>query len=503
MAVKGGAAQPISEQTSGAVKAGPAIPVYGYTGTPSDRPAGAGPARPVKLLTDADLRQNGGAFVVAGTPAEPMYDAPAGMAVASGPAQPIYLVGGALTGGGQTVTLPQNLITNPGTIWDDFEADASWSLISAVGSHATDTTNFKTGTASEQITTGTPGTTKIRETVAWNLSAVGRVGMWAYFPDAIALWGTGAGTGLCVYFQTSTGAVDYYRIIWRGDFLEPGWNWLNWPMAVAALIPTGSPNIASIIRMMFETLQPNPNIVQVSLDTMTFGIQGVPAVLLRFDDGSASQYNTAYQYMKNYKMRGTLAAQTNAIGTGGYCTWAQLREMDSAGWSIANHTNASTNLTTLTEAQQETQISGGKTALVANGLSRCADYLVFPGGNWDVNTVTAMTNLGVLAAQTTYTHTNWPLILPKQNLRKVQSTTSNGVSLATLKGYVDTAIAQKTILPLHFHDIGAGGGELSAADFQSLIDYIAAYARLGQIYSLTIDDLYKLQSGSIQIPRPI
>jgi hypothetical protein len=119
MAVKGGAAQPISEQTTGAVKAGPAIPVYGYTGTPSDRAAGAGPARPVKLLTDADLRQNGGAYVVAGTPAEPMYDAPAGMAVASGPAQPIYLVGGALAGGGQTkfyVDATLGLDTNPGTL---------------------------------------------------------------------------------------------------------------------------------------------------------------------------------------------------------------------------------------------------------------------------------------------------------------------------------------------------------------------------------------------------
>jgi hypothetical protein len=120
MAVKGGAAIPISEQTTGAVKAGPAIPVYGYTGTPSDRPAGAGPARPIKLLTDADLRQNGGAFVVAGTPAEPMYDAPAGMAVASGPAQPIYLVGGALAGGGQAQTkwyvdATLGLDTNPGT----------------------------------------------------------------------------------------------------------------------------------------------------------------------------------------------------------------------------------------------------------------------------------------------------------------------------------------------------------------------------------------------------
>jgi hypothetical protein len=98
MAVKGGAAIPISEVTSGPVKAGPAIPVYGYTSAPSNRPAGAGPARPVKLLTDADLRQNGGAYVVAGDAAIPMYDAPAGMAVASGPAIPIYLVGGALAG---------------------------------------------------------------------------------------------------------------------------------------------------------------------------------------------------------------------------------------------------------------------------------------------------------------------------------------------------------------------------------------------------------------------
>ena len=109
---KGGAARPIKQVTSGAVKAGPAIPVYGYDAPPTDRAAGAGPAIPVKMLTDADLRQNGGAYVVAGDPQPmPVYDAPGGMAVTGDAAQPIYVVGGRLGGGGQSVPYYQKILS--------------------------------------------------------------------------------------------------------------------------------------------------------------------------------------------------------------------------------------------------------------------------------------------------------------------------------------------------------------------------------------------------------
>lgn len=93
--VKGGGALPVRQNTTGPVQGGPAKRVYGYTAAPGDRPAIGGPAQPVRVLTDADLRANGGDYVLDGDPvAMPIYDAPAGARVVGGPALAVYPVNG-------------------------------------------------------------------------------------------------------------------------------------------------------------------------------------------------------------------------------------------------------------------------------------------------------------------------------------------------------------------------------------------------------------------------
>lgn len=91
---EGGAAVPVSIDTARKVQGGAAIPVYGYTAAPTDgRRALAGPAMPVRVLTAADLKQNGGQWTLEGRPyAMPVYTAPAGMVVRGGAAQAVYPV---------------------------------------------------------------------------------------------------------------------------------------------------------------------------------------------------------------------------------------------------------------------------------------------------------------------------------------------------------------------------------------------------------------------------
>jgi hypothetical protein len=90
---KGGAAWPVRQVTTGTVKAGPAIRVYGYKAAPADRSSVGGAALPIKIITDADLRQNGGAYVLTGDiQAIPVYTASASSGVQAGPAIPVYVV---------------------------------------------------------------------------------------------------------------------------------------------------------------------------------------------------------------------------------------------------------------------------------------------------------------------------------------------------------------------------------------------------------------------------
>lgn len=91
--VKGGGLIPVRRTSGGHVQGGPARRVYGYPANPSNRPGEGGAAIPVRVLTAADLKQNGGQYELEGDPvAMPVYDAPAGTPVQGGPVLAVYPV---------------------------------------------------------------------------------------------------------------------------------------------------------------------------------------------------------------------------------------------------------------------------------------------------------------------------------------------------------------------------------------------------------------------------
>ena len=75
--------------------------------------------------------------------------------------------------------LPRYLLTSPGSLYEAFEADADWTLYSG-GAKATNVTQVHQGAASEKETSRSGLQTLIRRTVAWDLSAAERLGMWIY-----------------------------------------------------------------------------------------------------------------------------------------------------------------------------------------------------------------------------------------------------------------------------------------------------------------------------------
>ncbi len=64
-----GPAQSVVVVTDSEVEGGPAIPVYGWTGLPTDgRPVEGAPAQRVKVISTSDLKENGGKFQLVGSP---------------------------------------------------------------------------------------------------------------------------------------------------------------------------------------------------------------------------------------------------------------------------------------------------------------------------------------------------------------------------------------------------------------------------------------------------
>jgi len=393
-----------------------------------------------------------------------------------------------------TVTLPQNLLLSPGTLYEDFEMVGDW----AGGQASANTSQSKTGTQSIKLTSAVGGNGDTNKTINWDLSGFqGRMRLWIYLHNTTL---SDYGNSVRIRLSNDAGYANYFLATFGTPYMRvPGWNLIDIGKGDFS-VGAGSPSWSSpIVRIRMIITATATKTVEVSFDSLYFNVLGIPVVLLRFDDGSTYQYSNAFQYMKNYGVRGTLYMVGNRIDTGGNLSATQLREMDVAGWVIGNHTHTHASLTSLTEAQQEAELANGEADLATIGLSHYAKYVAYPGGLYNADTYTALAATGMLTgqnAQSGYTAGAMPN-LPSNDLYSIPALTAIPMVAADCIAQVDQALANGTVRSLAFHDIG-GAGDMSAADFHSVIDYLVS--KRGQIYPITIDDYYRLTLGPVEVP---
>jgi len=408
-----------------------------------------------------------------------------------------------INGQTNTQTLAHNLLTTSGTLWEDFENAGDWTP--AAGTVAANTSEFKTGSISMKLTSNPELAANMTRTVNWDMSGNWQqLRFWMYLHNA-TLSDYAIDNTIMVKLYT-TAFTNWYQAWWQRSFIHhSGWNLFTVPKNYFK-VGGGSPSWEDqIVRLRFVVTGASGKVVEVSFDDFEVGYRGIPAVMVRFDDGYASQYKEAFSYMKTRNIRGTLYQIGNWIDGGvPYITSAQLLEMQAAGWTIGNHTHTHPDLITLSETEQEIAIANGKADLDALGLTG-GRYVGYPQGHWNTDTRTAMTNLGMLTGasvqlSTAQTETpNPPIVLPSSDLFNIGCTSiDNSVPLSMAKAYIDEAITAGTVISPLFQSIGTGGTSWSVADFQALIDYIAS--KKTQITPITIDDLYKLTVGPVSVP---
>lgn len=64
-----------------------------------------------------------------------------------------------------------------------------------------------------------------------------------------------------------------------------------------------------------------------------------PGIMLTFDDGLAGNYDYAYKILQKDGMTGYFMVSSDLIGTPGYMTYQQLKEIQSQGHVIGDHTS--------------------------------------------------------------------------------------------------------------------------------------------------------------------
>ncbi|MCQ2557694.1 MAG: polysaccharide deacetylase family protein [Oscillospiraceae bacterium] len=106
-------------------------------------------------------------------------------------------------------------------------------------------------------------------------------------------------------------------------------------------------------------------------------------VILTFDDGWDNNYTMVYPYLKQYGVKATIFVISEYIGTPGYMTADQIREMQASGLvSIQNHTATHVDLTKVSDDDKEYQLKLANARLI--GITGKEPFVLsYPGGNTD------------------------------------------------------------------------------------------------------------------------
>lgn len=407
------------------------------------------------------------------------------------------------------VRLPKNLLNSAGVLLEDFENINDWTVRS--GSIASNTSEVKSGSQSIKATTNSGATLQIDKVVNWDLSNMQRLSLWVYIHDAASSYGG----SIQLWLGTDSSfnnAWRVYRSINPGYDMDSGWNLWSFPNQWFEVV-AGSPIWSNpIVHIRITIYAAARQVAHASFESLTayYGAAGTPAIMMRFDDGTTQQYSNAFQYMKQYGIRGTLYMATGLIGKEGYLTAAQLREMDAAGWGIGNHTHSHTNFHGLTVEQMQNDLTNGMNDLNALGLTKASRCVAYPGGgvSYDYpNTMTAMANAEMLTGSTTngddnISNLHQPTLLPCTDLYRLpdEPFKTGTISLARAKDLLGDTIVGGGVFAGHWHTIDGLNSEWSTADFHNFIDYVYEKIQAGLITAITIDELYRSTLGSVMVP---
>lgn len=208
-------------------------------------------------------------------------------------------------------------------------------------------------------------------------------------------------------------------------------------------------------------------------------------IIFRFDDAKLSTWDYAMPILAARGLAGSVFAMGYFMPQ---MSLRQLHEMYDAGWDVANHTDNHYDLTTLSESAATAEIAGQSAWLLENGFTRSARFLAYPNNGYNATVRAAAAAAGILAATgSAYGYNSLPVADWLQLTHQYLGAT---YSLATIEGYIDTAVAADDALIIVGHDLvasGATGMDWLPSDFASLVDYAvasgAAVVPLSQFYA--------------------
>lgn len=144
-----------------------------------------------------------------------------------------------------------------------------------------------------------------------------------------------------------------------------------------------------------------PMLLDDVLEAYTTGYVPKKPVAITFDDGYSDNYTEAYRILKENNMKATFFIITdNTDNDGFYMNSSMLNEMKKSGMGIENHTSRHVEFTSLSREDKLNIIKEGRDKLKEK-VGVDSNYVCYPVGKYDEETIEVEKELGIKAAVTT------------------------------------------------------------------------------------------------------
>jgi len=389
--------------------------------------------------------------------------------------------------------LPPNLITNPGTQISACDSTAGWTLVSGTNGTLAPDTKHREGSASLKLTPATAGgAVTYQASISADMSGPGVVRFWVYLSDDLSSY-----SGIFVRLSATTNFSSYFY--YYPANLHKYWNLVS--VAKGDFLTYGTPSwSAPMVRLRIGMTAKAGYQPSVNFDDIRYGVQALPAVVMSFKNGTASQFTDAFPIMAQHGLVGNAFIDSGTIGKSGSMTVNQLQQLYAAGWDIGNHSSTSDQLTSFTLAGAEQHLLDCTNFIIANGMPRAAHDVAYVDGQYNDTVLQAMAETGM----TSGTMVDYrPLALPLDEPYLIPSTDAGYYGVTKTEQRIDQAIRDNAVIQLVFHDVTgttSSGYTLSDADFTQLCDYIVQH----NLPVLTITQLKALNDdplGVVQTDR--